>query len=391
MNRQIQIVILSRGADNKRIKRSLIVDTSDQDNVSSIKTKISKAAGLPLQDLNIIFGGRKLPTELPINTLLLGQSTCLFATVTPENNETTTSDKTATVIQARDVNNGSYFVYCKNCNCLQQGKMRISCSGCKSNAILLKNEPNDWSDVFDGETLIADCQICEEERPVNIQFKCTKCDEISSALRHVKRNRYMRDCVICSETDHLIMVLNCQHSSCLGCFIAYMDCALEQWNFIRKPSAGYTIMCPMMECPAFVDDVHHFHLLGDDKYRRFQRIAAEKYVNLQEERQYCPYPNCGAAFMVEMFENENTISCPECSRLYCAQCRSTDKCHCNDLQQDESTVLIKSICKNCPTCGVSTERNGGCSHIVCTQCRTDWCFICVKAWSTECQWDHWFD
>jgi parkin len=387
-NRQLQIVILIKGADNKRIRRSLIVDTSEQDNVSSIKSKISKAAGLPLQDLNLIFGGRKLPTELPINTLLLGESTCLFATVTPDNDGT--SSENTTVISARDVNNGSYFVYCKNCNCLHQGKMRISCTGCKSNAVLLKNEPNDWSDVFDGDTLIADCQICEEERPVNIQFKCTKCDDVSSALRHVKRNRYMRDCIICGETDTLIVVLDCQHSACLGCFICYMDTCLENWHFVRKPSTGYTIMCAMPECSNFVEDVHHFHLLGIDKYRNYQRISTEKFVNLQDERQYCPYPNCGAAFMVEMFENENTISCPECLRLYCCQCRSTEKCQCNE-QPDESTVFIKTISKNCPTCGVATERNGGCSHIVCTQCRNDWCFICVKPWSSECQWDHWFD
>ena len=75
MNRQIQIVILNKGADDKRIRRSLIIDTADQDNVLTLKSKISKAAGLPLEDLNIIFGGRKLPKDLPINTLLLGQST----------------------------------------------------------------------------------------------------------------------------------------------------------------------------------------------------------------------------------------------------------------------------------------------------------------------------
>uniref|UniRef100_A0AC34GMP6 RING-type domain-containing protein n=1 Tax=Panagrolaimus sp. ES5 TaxID=591445 RepID=A0AC34GMP6_9BILA len=139
----------------------------------------------------------------------------------------------------------------------------------------------------------------------------------------------MRDCIICGETDSLIIVLNCQHSSCLGCFIAYIDSCLDQWNFIRKPSFGYTIMCPMFDCSAFVEDVHHFHLLGLEKYRKYQRTATEKFVNLQDERQYCPYPNCGAAFMVEMFENENTISCPECLRLYCCQCRSTSKCNCN--------------------------------------------------------------
>lgn len=42
MNRQIQIVILNKGADDKRIRRSLIIDTADQDNVLTLKSKISK-------------------------------------------------------------------------------------------------------------------------------------------------------------------------------------------------------------------------------------------------------------------------------------------------------------------------------------------------------------
>lgn len=80
----------------------------------------------------------------------------------------------------------------------------------------------------------------------------------------------------------------------------------------------------------FITDVHHFYLLGVDQYKRFQRLAAEKFVNLQNERQYCPYANCGAAFMLEQIDDENMVSCPECARLYCCICRSADGCRCRD-------------------------------------------------------------
>jgi hypothetical protein len=32
--------------------------------------------------------------------------------------------------------------------------------------------------------------------------------------------------------------------------------------------------------------------------------------------------------------------------------------------------------KECPGCGVQTEKDGGCDHISCTICDTEWCFFC---------------
>lgn len=205
----------------------------------------------------------------------------------------------------------------------------------------------------------------------------------------MKRNRYELECIVCSDIVPKVVLLNCSHATCIDCFKAYLENSLEEWTFFRRP-VGFTVGCPMFGCNAFVEDIHHFHLMGIDKYRRYQHQAAEKFLSVLEERQYCPYPDCGAAFTVELFENEKLVSCPECSHLYCIDCKST-KCQCNDSLCDESVTVIKTISKPCPACGVPTERNGGCAHISCTQCRTDWCFICSKNWTTECQWDHWFD
>ncbi len=34
---------------------------------------------------------------------------------------------------------------------------------------------------------------------------------------------------------------------------------------------------------------------------------------------------------------------------------------------------------------------GGCSHMKCTRCSLDWCWICLVEWNRDCQADHWFE
>ncbi len=45
-----------------------------------------------------------------------------------------------------------------------------------------------------------------------------------------------------------------------------------------------------------------------------------------------------------------------------------------DMQDSEN--LIKFGTKACPKCKAPHEKNGGCNHMTCGHCRTDWCWIC---------------
>ncbi|CAI5444235.1 unnamed protein product [Caenorhabditis angaria] len=73
---------------------------------------------------------------------------------------------------------------------------------------------------------------------------------------------------------------------------------------------------------------------------------------------------------------------------FCRKCNERDcVCHKTD---DLTRNTIEATTRKCPNCQCSTERNGGCSHIHCTNCGYDWCFKCVKEWTENCQWDHWF-
>lgn len=36
--------------------------------------------------------------------------------------------------------------------------------------------------------------------------------------------------------------------------------------------------------------------------------------------------------------------------------------------------------KKCPKCGINVEKNGGCMHMTCVNCKHDFCWMCLQDW-----------
>ena len=45
---------------------------------------------------------------------------------------------------------------------------------------------------------------------------------------------------------------------------------------------------------------------------------------------------------------------------------------------------IKKNSKSCPKCNVNIEKNRGCMHMTCKNCKHEFCWICMGNWK-----DHW--
>lgn len=60
---------------------------------------------------------------------------------------------------------------------------------------------------------------------------------------------------------------------------------------------------------------------------------------------------------------------------------------CTDIRKSSKTIDVKY----CPgidestkkVCGVAINKNGGCNHITCTACHSDWCWLCVKTYGDD--------
>jgi ariadne-1 len=74
------------------------------------------------------------------------------------------------------------------------------------------------------------------------------------------------------------------------------------------------------------------------------------------------------------------FSCSEESHLPCG-CKQVKewKKKCSD--DSETTNFILSNTKECPKCQRNIEKNGGCNHMVCSQCKHEFCWICLDKWS----------
>lgn len=75
MAQQLQVQLLIKDEENHRIKKSVILDVDDGDNVKLLKQKLGKSTGLNPDTFNFIFCGKSLPVDFTIDKLQLGQST----------------------------------------------------------------------------------------------------------------------------------------------------------------------------------------------------------------------------------------------------------------------------------------------------------------------------
>lgn len=198
--------------------------------------------------------------------------------------------------------------------------------------------------------------------------------------------------------------------------MSYCIVQLNERRFVEDPDTGYSLPCPgensTAGCPgSLIKDAHHFCLLGSEQYERYKNFGAEEYL-LQSGGLMCPAPGCGSGFLVD--NPSQKVVCPNCQYEFCRDCRGAyhpdedcssqasgdpatvqegniDQEHALRAQNElESMETIEKISKPCPQCKAKTERSGGCMHMTCTVCKTDWCWICEKEWNRDCQGNHWF-
>jgi hypothetical protein len=96
-------------------------------------------------------------------------------------------------------------------------------------------------------------------------------------------------------------------------------------------------------------------------------------IQNSNEYMYCPYESCSKILYIKGIDT-NKIRCNYCHHKISTCCKSKDwhKGFC--MNSEENKAFLKSInskkIKPCPKCNIYIEKESGCDHIYCPNCKT---------------------
>ncbi|KAM7135197.1 E3 ubiquitin-protein ligase parkin isoform 2-T2 [Molossus nigricans] len=420
------------------------VEVDSATSILQLKEVVAKRQGVPADQLRVIFAGKELRNDLVVQSCDLDQQSIVHVVLRPRREglemPTTLGDRprgaagaserdpesltrvdfSSSVLPTDSVGlavilqdgtekavppagrpgrpaHSSFYVYCKGpCEGVRPGKLRVRCSSCRQATLTLAQE---------------------------FFFKCsahpTSDEETSVALNLITTNSRGVPCITCTDIRSPVLVFQCnyRHVICLDCFHLYCVTRLNDRQFVHDPQLGYSLPC-VAGCPnSLIKELHHFRILGEEQYNRYQHYGAEECV-LQMGGVLCPSPGCGAGLLPE--PQQRKVTCEGggglgCGLVFCRACK--EAYHAGDCSslgpseaapqvyrvdakaaeqarwEESSKETIKKTTKPCPRCHVPVEKNGGCMHMKCPQptCQLEWCWSCGCEWSRACMGDHWFD
>ncbi|CDO93492.1 unnamed protein product [Kluyveromyces dobzhanskii CBS 2104] len=199
-------------------------------------------------------------------------------------------------------------------------------------------------------------------------------------------------CPICCDDYEFISVfrMECGHEACINCYRTYLTSTL------KKPKAPTCMSCNLSITSGDIDQI-----FGNTEFsKKHMFLSFETFINKHSKNyKWCPYTGCGN---IIYSNNESTLNemlkrhmIPEVAcnnkHAFCFHCstevHSPSDCkiaqYWIDKVRDESTNLnwILNNTKPCPFCGTSIEKNGGCNHMACQSCQSEFCWICDGKWS----------
>ena len=165
--------------------------------------------------------------------------------------------------------------------------------------------------------------------------------------------------------------LPCKHLFCDDCYLNYFQDKIKN-NKVGK------ITCIQHKCPhEFDDDFIISHLAGDEnlinKYKKFKlRNKLYEDTNIK----FCPIKDCESYAKRE--GDEKYVTCLE-GHKFCFDCskppHGNKKCQ-DEIDKDFKKWKKNKLVKRCPKCKFWTEKNLGCNHMTCPECKYEWCWLC---------------
>ena len=163
----------------------------------------------------------------------------------------------------------------------------------------------------------------------------------------------------------------CGHLFCSDCYLNYFMDKINN-NKVGK------IMCMQHKCTYELDKDFIVSHLNEDKtlINKYQKFKLRSDLYNDPNVKFCPIKDC-ESYAIKEGDNKY-VTCLE-GHKFCFTCLK--EWHGKKKCQDEIDIDFKKwkknkIVKQCPNCKMWTEKNLGCNHMTCAECKYQWCWLC---------------
>ncbi|XP_044741189.1 potential E3 ubiquitin-protein ligase ariadne-2-like isoform X2 [Chrysoperla carnea] len=181
--------------------------------------------------------------------------------------------------------------------------------------------------------------------------------------------------------------LPCGHAFCTECWAMHFEVQIMQ-------GISTDICCMATDCDVLVpeDLVLSFLMPRPALRNRYQQFAFQDYVRSHPQLRFCPGPNCPLVLRAKE-PRAKRATCSQCKTTLCFKC-GTDyhaPTDCGIIKKwltkcaddSETANYISAHTKDCPKCHICIEKNGGCNHMQCYNCKYDFCWMCLGDWKAH--------
>eukprot|EP00197_Chlamydomonas_leiostraca_P004716 CAMPEP_0202867712 /NCGR_PEP_ID=MMETSP1391-20130828/9582_1 /ASSEMBLY_ACC=CAM_ASM_000867 /TAXON_ID=1034604 /ORGANISM="Chlamydomonas leiostraca, Strain SAG 11-49" /LENGTH=627 /DNA_ID=CAMNT_0049547775 /DNA_START=210 /DNA_END=2089 /DNA_ORIENTATION=+ len=196
-------------------------------------------------------------------------------------------------------------------------------------------------------------------------------------------------CQVCYDTFPVseMKAAPCGHMYCQTCWNGYLH------EKISSGPACLDVRCPTPKCGAAVPVEVVRACVDPGDYAKFEEFALRSFVEDNRKMAWCVGKHCDAAVecCVDRVAGEPLdVVCSSCGTAFCFNCKqeahrpvSCDvvmKWVTKNSAESENVTWIMANTKPCPKCHRPIEKNQGCMHMTCSQCKFEFCWLCQGDW-----------
>ncbi|KAG2435678.1 hypothetical protein HXX76_006879 [Chlamydomonas incerta] len=180
----------------------------------------------------------------------------------------------------------------------------------------------------------------------------------------------------------------CKHYFCKDCWRGYITQALS------SGPACLDLRCPSTDCKqkVCVPSALVMELASGEEQAKYSTYMVRSFVEDNNSMCWCTGKNCENAVqcLVDRGQNEAMDVICSCSATFCFSCKeeahrpvsceTVTKWLTKNSAESENMNWILANTKPCPKCSRPIEKNQGCMHMTCSQCRFEFCWLCQGDW-----------